>query len=321
MKQFLIKIFLFSIILWLCGFAYQSIIDKGLRQHYNDTYGDWIEVYSHNVNHDIVILGSSRAWVQVSPKIIETQTGKSCYNLGLDGARLQMQKTVWKSLLAQKNRPKLIIQVVDYFALNTRSNLYWKERFLPFLNYSEVYGPLSKIDSSLWIDRYMPPLRYHGYDDLNSIGWKQYFGLPLLPHEKATYSKHHGFKGVDKVMTKKEAEHLESKRFETLVKNDKIEFGREALLEMIYAFKKENIPVILIYLPNYHLLRKSVKNRAGVVKMFDEVARETNSLFWDMSMDSLSYRLDLYADPLHMNAKGADLITTKLCKKINQYIK
>ena len=321
MKLFLTKISLFSTVLWLCGFAYQSIIDKGLQQHYDDTYGDWNEIYSHRINHDIVILGSSRAWVQVNPKIIEIETGLSCYNLGLDGARLQMQKTVWKSLLAQTNKPKLIIQVVDYFALNTRSNLYWKERFLPYLNYPEVYEPLTEIDKSLWMDKYLPPLRYHGYHDLNSIGWKSYFGITLDPTEEVLYTKYNGFKGVNKVMTKKEAEHLETKRFETQVKKEKITFGKEALTEMISAFNDKNIPVILVYLPNYHLLRKSVKNSDLVVQMFQDVADSENSLFWDMSTDSLSYRLDLYSDPLHMNSKGADLITTKLCERINQYQK
>jgi hypothetical protein len=64
-----------------------------------------------------------------------------------------------------------------------------------------------------------------------------------------------------------------------------------------------------------------VKNSDLVVQMFQDVADSENSLFWDMSTDSLSYRLDLYSDPLHMNSKGADLITTKLCERINQYQK
>ena len=311
---------MFSSTLWMCGFAYQSIIDRGLQQNYNDTYGDWIEVYNQRINHDIVILGSSRAWVQVNPKIIEKQTNKSCYNLGLDGARLQMQKTVWRSLLKQKNKPKLIIQVVDYFALNTRSNLYWKERFLPYLNYQEVYGPLSVIDSSLWIDRYLPPLRYHGYDDLNSIGWKTFFGIKLDSNEKAKYTKYKGFKAVNKIM-EEEPVFLDSLQFETHVNAEQIAFGKNVLHEMIAAFKKENIPVILVYLPNHHRLRKSIKNRKLVVQMFQDVADSTGSYFWDMSKDSLSNCLDLYADPLHMNSAGADLITLKLCDRINNFVK
>jgi hypothetical protein len=320
MIKFLFKISVFTIVLWLCGFAYQSIIDKGLQKHYSDDYSEWIEIYTQRVNHDVVILGSSRAWVQVNPKVIEEQSGLSCFNLGIDGGRLQMQKTMWKSLLAQGNRPKLIIQVVDYFALNTRTDLYWKERFMPYLNYIEVYEPLTEIDSSLWMSRYLPPLRYHGYDDLNSIGWKNYFNIPLEPSEEPVHTKYNGYKGTQHSI-EVEPTWLNAKKLETQVEVEKIEFGRGALNEMITAFKKENIPVILVYLPTYHLLRKSVKNRDLVVKMFQEVANESGAEYWDMSMDSVSNDMTLYADPLHMNYKGADVITAKLCLKINHYLK
>ena len=46
---------------------------------------------------------------------------------------------------------------------------------------------------------------------------------------------------------------LDSLQFETHVNAEQIAFGKNVLHEMIAAFKKENIPVILVYLPNlYH---------------------------------------------------------------------
>jgi hypothetical protein len=320
MKKFLLKILIFSVLLWAIGFTYQSIIDEGLKEQVTDGNVGWINIYNQQINQDVVILGSSRAWVQINPKIIEDEAGLSCFNLGLDGARFQMQRTRWKTLLAQGNKPKLIIQVVDYFALNPRINLYKKERFMPYLNDWNMYEPLTHIDSSIWMDRYLPPMRYHGYDKLQSIGWKSFFDLHLDDDEKPWHRRYNGFKGT-KDSIKVEPTYLDDKQFETYVDNKKIDFGREALSEMIEAFQAENIPVILLNLPIYHRLRNSIVGRDQSTKLFEDVATKYQIEFWDMSEDTLGNNIDLFADPLHMNSAGADKITLQLTKKILEYNK
>jgi len=320
MKRFLLKILIFSALLWVLGFAYQSIIDEGLKEQITDGNVGWINIYNQQINQDVVILGSSRAWVQLNPKIIEDEAGLSCFNLGLDGARFQMQKTRWKTLLAEGNKPKLIIQVVDYFALNPRINLYKKERFMPYLNDWNMYEPLTHIDSSIWMDRYLPPMRYHGYDKLQSIGWKNYFDLPLGDKEKPWHRRYNGFLGT-KDSIKVEPTYLDEKQFESYVNEKKIEFGREALSEMIEAFQQEEIPVILLNLPIYHRLRNSIVGRDLSTELFQDVADEYQLEFWDMSEDSLGDNMDLFADPLHMNLAGANLITSQVSKRIVEYKK
>ena len=94
MRHFLFKIILYSIFLFSILLIVDFFIQKGLKKSSYHEISKWNEVVQGGIDADILFVGSSRALVHFDPRIIERYTGKSSFNLGLDGSKFESQKLV-----------------------------------------------------------------------------------------------------------------------------------------------------------------------------------------------------------------------------------
>ncbi len=84
--------------------------------------------------YDVIFIGSSRIYVHIDPRIIDSVCGVNSYNLGLDGSSITEQLPVLKKYMQKHRAPKLIVLGLDYGTLNAAN--------LPF-DYPVYYNYMS----------------------------------------------------------------------------------------------------------------------------------------------------------------------------------
>ncbi len=146
--------------------VYLSVQLKKSKDYAAGEYSVWNSLFDGKVNSDVVIYGSSRAWVHIDPQMIEDKLNLSAFNLGLDGHNFWLQYLRHKILIEYNPHPKTIILSVDVFSLEKRKDLFNADQFLPYMlfnnlikHYVESYQGYSLFDS------YLPIVRFHGRRD------------------------------------------------------------------------------------------------------------------------------------------------------------
>ena len=102
MKQFLKKIVLFILFTFLLAYPLDIIISNQLKKsnsYARGEYSVWNDLFEGKIDSEIVIYGSSRAWVHINPELLENSFGRSSYNLGIDGHNFRLQYLRHKTLL------------------------------------------------------------------------------------------------------------------------------------------------------------------------------------------------------------------------------
>src|SRR5436190_23548407 len=86
---------------------------RGFRNIKTSEFGISNRVMSGTINAQIVISGSSRAFVHYDPRIIQSITGETAFNLGQNGVQTDLQLAFLKTYLRHNTRPDLIIHNLD----------------------------------------------------------------------------------------------------------------------------------------------------------------------------------------------------------------
>ena len=121
MKRFLKNIGYFVLPIMFLSYAADVFLSSKLKEsktHAGGEYSTWSDLYKGNLNANILIYGSSRAQVHVSPLIISDSLGRSCYNLGLTGHNFWAQYFRHKELLKYPPRASVAncVIVIGAFA-------------------------------------------------------------------------------------------------------------------------------------------------------------------------------------------------------------
>lgn len=314
MKNFLIKIsFYLTVGISLC-FLTQFIIDQGLRNYDDDMYIDWNRIFKGQIKADIIILGSSRAYVHFSPKIIEEITNFASYNLAVNGGAPLTQKSKLESFLAYNPAPKIIIQNVDIFFLFKENHIIDKEQFLPYLNQSTISNYLIKIDSNIWLESTIPLYKYRGFRNTFFLGLQSYFGLLKKPH----VSKYKGYFGVDKHWDQA-FKKFKTKNYELVYEQEHLKFGFDYLENLIIECKKKNIEIILVQSPLYFEFQNFTPQKDSITNKFSEIAKKNDLQFWNYYNDSLCFNKKYFYNSSHLNIWGAEIFSKQLANDLNNY--
>ena len=305
MRIFLIKTLFYLCFTMLIAYLLQSYIDNKFRNIYDDTYADWNRLFKGEINADIVILGSSRAWVHYNPEIFENKFGLTCYNLGLDGGGLAMQKAKWDSYIANNKPPKFVIQDIDLLTFGSRNDneIFKKYRFLPYLNKETIYSNLSLIDPFIKLEAFIPLIKYRGYKD--EI-------LNLLIENKINKERNKkGFLGQ-----KKQFDSLTYKKMivnnDVIVKSEEqIKLGERILLSLIKECKKNNTTVILAHSPIFSNALTLFPQQKDFINIIHNISMNNECEFLDFSNDSINRDTINFYNTTHLNYKGADKFSNK----------
>lgn len=315
MRKFLIQFgfFLLPIILTVC--ILDSLISRNLKKsnsHAQGEYPTWNAVLDGQIKGDIIINGSSRAWVQINPTMIENSLKVPAYNLGIDGHNFWLQNLRYTLFLKYNPKPKLIIHSVDIVTLMKGAELYNPNQFLPYMLWNEdIQKATSVYKGYTYLDYKIPLLRYYGKTDaLMST-------LKLLFQPQSNQIKRiKGYQGQNKSWNsdfdkaKKEMKFFEAKQDKKLI---------QLFDNYLKTCQKNNIMVILVYPPEYIEGQKFTKNREKeVIANYKNWSTKYKIPFYDFSNDSLCLDKKYFYNTAHLNKTGAKLYTAKLIDSLKK---
>lgn len=133
MKRFLKLILLLLSILFLLNVVMDYCFTHLLNHSQNDYFKGWNSIINDSIDSDLLVMGSSRAFVQYDPHIMDSLLPVNSYNLGLDASHVKRQIVKYHVYCHyQRKKPSFLIVNFDYFG-NWRREEGNREQYFPYL--------------------------------------------------------------------------------------------------------------------------------------------------------------------------------------------
>jgi hypothetical protein len=308
MKIFLINMIAFSVILMLSLIFLDIAVSKGLRQNESKLFSTITKVYQGKINSDLIISGSSKAFVQIDPQIIDSIVGINSYNLGLDGTPFIPQKALYELYREHNVKPKIIIQVVSNGTLRSLESGFLNSiKFAPYFDIPVVKNHMKLTSEFSYLDEF-PMLKYSSAPFEVIIGVLSYFNINLFK-----YNNNQGFSPVNKDWLIDGTTLLEDSNTKIQSFTSLNDTSCKLFEEFLARCKEEDVIVFLVYPPIYANDFKRIEN----IKYFNQLAKKHGATFLDYSRDSsLSFNKEIFYNSQHLNTKGAKIFTNKLANDI-----
>lgn len=305
-----LRIGLFFLLCALLAFAFDALIDSGLRRIKTSDKGAFNAAMSGKVNAQIVINGSSRALVHYDPMLLQQQTGRTAYNLGRNGSHIDMQVAVLEAYLKHNTKPELVIQNLDPHTFIPTDEVYDPAQYMPFLHEECLYQALLQIHPHAWRWRYLP---IYGYvvEDMR-FTWMRGFGGWLGVHPKEDHFR--GYNPRDTQWTgdfeRFKAQHANGVQAQIDPK------GVQHVEKLIQLCRQHGIPLVLSYSPEYIEMQRITLNRQELIGKFRQVAEQGNALFLDFSDSAVCAQRDYFYNSQHLNREGSRLFSLELAQRL-----
>lgn len=308
MKQLLIKIFffLFTIVLLdqLFGIGMASVLK-------NTEKGDWgrNNYIFNEVNHDIVILGSSRAIHHYDPKIFADTLGMSCYNCGEDGMGILLMYARYRAIEARKT-PKVVIYEIlpEYDLLKETDNLKYLKFLRPYTNNPVIDSLVNRLSKT---EKYK--LLSGGYR-FNSVFvdiLAQRYSNASETAKDYTYmpsDQKLGYISQDRLNDLSQANSVHDFAYDDV----KLDF----LEDLMVRCTKSNTKLFVTASPKFYSTSDSEFLSIKKLCVKYGVPFINHYCDKDYSMNS-----NLFADIYHLNKNGADIFSSQLASEIKISIK
>ena len=146
MKRFLVKLISYIGITLIIFSVADIFLSWKLRNSTILEFQAWNNIYNQVLRNDVVIMGSSRAFVQFNPRIIDSVLHVNSYNLGYNASLVNRQVERYYAYCRIQNwEPQTIIYSIDYGTLSGISVNFEREQFYPYFFLEEHYFYLNSI--------------------------------------------------------------------------------------------------------------------------------------------------------------------------------
>ncbi|MDO9553102.1 hypothetical protein [Rhodonellum sp.] len=289
MERFIKKGVLLSLIFFIFSFIFLKVVDFGLKK---ERLG-WIK--EGNVNAEVLILGSSRAYRHFNSDFLSKTLGMKFFNLGYDASGLETQLVLLEYYLKNNATPKIIVWEYNYGFLNFDPNVYEYIDLIPLVDDPLVSDYL--IDHEIISERilYFPLSRYLVYKELIKKGLNN-------------LSKDEPFKDYKIQDLNWDKHNLEKLYLNSDYKIEK-EISNQYLNQYrntIDKLKNIGVKVVMVFTPIYSGIYQKEDDKVLLLDFYD-------SLFFSVKVLNINYNdSDLSRDTLnfynvlHMNKKGVD---------------
>ncbi len=294
MKKFLIHSVVFAAILWVFAIIADIYVSNNLRHSKEHKYAAWNGIYNDTTYYDLVINGSSRAWVQYDPHILDSILHLNTYNLGIDGSAINRQIIKYHKYCELHGQPKYLLQNIDIFTM-ARTFGYEREQFFPYFFYDkDLLHKADKYEHFTLLEKYIPYYRYIGIDlhDWDAGLYKGYCG-----QDKAWDGSM--FSQMDTVQVSSDSSML--RLFD------------DFLTEQAHLGTR----VILVYSPIYHRVIDKCPDTSKMYTMYDSLAIKHHLSILNYIEMPLCYDTAYFYNATHLNRQGAEIFTTRLAQDLD----
>ena len=298
------------VLLYIPLYIVQKIVDEGMHKYRKGEYTVWNDIYSGNINADLIILGNSRAFVNISPLVLDTALKQSAYDLGVDGGDFNLAYTRFKVYLSKNKMPKTVILSVSTSDLERGIGIFNNQQFMPYLNDTIIRKGTANYQNSFTLaDYYVPAMKYRSDPISYSVGFNLYFGKEV-PNDDVRVR---GYQARERVWDDSFENFKKLKKTYTIKADTNLvkEFH-----ELIKTCKANNVKLYFVYSPEYVKVQPYFVNRATIFSYYQDAAKQYNIPFLDYSNDPISHDTTYFYNSEHLNKNGAETFTKKLAQDI-----
>lgn len=308
------RLVMFAALLLLLACGIHLAINTGLRRIKTSAFGASNQIMDGRVNAQIVVTGSSRALLQYDPRIIQTVTSRTAFNLGRNGSQTDMQVAFFKAYLAHNRKPDLVVHNLDAFSFVTTHTIFDPAQYMPYLYDRNLYEASRKINPNIWRSRYVP---LYGYvvEDVNLTWTRGVAGLfgwsPRQDYFLGFNPRHMQWTGDFESFA---ASHPTGVTF------DIEPAGIRDLEDLILTCKKSGIQLIFVYSPEYDRMQALTNNREQIFAQFHQLADRYDIPLWDYSGWSHNADKGFFYNSQHLNAEGAEIFSADVAHRLQHFL-
>lgn len=296
-------------------------------------YGSIRHLYAGAINADACFFGTSRTMLQIRPEKIRETTGLSAWNLGMDGSNLDQNVFTFEEYLLHNKKPRIVAFDVDADNLDPKYRRFQKKYFSRFQRYSRHTWDLF---NQTWQDYLKNAL-------ILSAGNEQILGIIrafIFPQktpadvilERGAYLRNctvfHAFPQDDNNISSPPPGQASPSLAEN-PKNHKekvydIEINEElktCYRELAKNNSQNGLITVFFFPPRYNDGRQNDLSHEQALDFFSGLERQYPEIYTlDFSADQDFNKKELFWTPSHLNFQGANLLSEKIGKTINQIL-
>ena len=309
MKKFLRQTLFFALGLFLMAVVFDVVMTRRALRMKVPPYVSWNDLYQHNIDADVLIMGSSRAYVHFNPAIMDTILHANCYNLGMNGRAADSQILRYKVFRRRGiPKPKLIVYEVSHGTMQ-KSNGYERSQFVPYLHDPYLWRLFHKQEEFSVADFVLPAWRF--------LGRKKMMHTILSPASQKGGDNpvYKGFKGFDKPWDGR-----------AYRKQKRVTYNSDTAIirqfrEFLDDCRRDSIPVVLVTSPFYIGGTRKMADSTAMHAMFAQIADDYGLPFLDYTYDELCHDTANFYNTMHLNRTGANLFTEKVARDIDSVMR
>lgn len=303
MKKFLSNISIYIIFVLFMSLVIDYTLSKYLQNTHWRKYDTWTNIINSKFQeNDLLIFGSSRAWVQISPAILDSVLGTNSYNLGIDGRPFRCQYLRWRLYNTFHNqKPKYIIQNIDYISTLNENDGYESEQFFPYFWNIKFTNEAFKYEHFSNAQKYIPLYRYYQNGICNIL-------------HKDEHLLHKGYQGLERKWDPVIFNSMDS----IMVLCDKD--TKKLFVEYATELFSSGINLIFVKTPMYIGAKNKMTSIHETDKIYEEISILYNIPILDYTFCDISNDSTLFYNVSHLNKKGAELFSYKLANDLKKYI-
>lgn len=306
-KYFFIIVITFYITLVFIDVYYSNQLKK--MPLFSGEVQEWNKIEKGNTNPELAIFGSSRAFIQINPQILENKLNYKTYNFGLNGSKFKMQLYRFNLYLKHNLKPKAVVWNLDTFSFSHIDSVFQPNQYTPFMLWNfNLYNALKEYKETTISDFIFPLYRYR-----NQKYWKDQ--IARSKKEKLNsqgYFRDNGFKSYNRKWNV-DWNKL-SKKSSNFSNSDYTQ-----LEQLISLCKKNEIKLIFIISPEYYKGQQYMTNRTEIINKYKATINKYKLPFIDYSQDTISFQKKYFYNTTHMNYKGADVFSNQLADDLKKY--
>ena len=305
MSRFLRRLFVFLLISIVplciadvCGTHYLH----SLNHYAIEPYADFMQQGPAKRGVNTLVMGTSRAWVQYNPAILDSILGTTTYNMGCDGRMISTIMLKWDTYWYTGNpKPSLIIYDVGPFGMLLDHDYgYEREQFFPYI---ACCKPVRRF---VWsgsfcnlFEKIIPGIRYLGVHSFKSNNWNEPYNID-------------GYNGKELKWNGN-----------ALRQTETIDFTRqpEALVcfdNFLHDCDSLNIHVVLVLSPIYIEGQRKIRDLVAMKDLYQRMASRYNLPLLDYTKDPMCDDTNNFYNATHLNSRGADHFSRLVAHDLDQ---
>jgi hypothetical protein len=217
---------------------------------------------------------------------------------------------VLKSYLAHNTKPRLLIHNLDLYAFVTSREIYDPAQYLPYLGDAPLYATVRRIHPDAWKWKYVPLYGYIVPDMRFTwlLGLKRWIGFEPAEDQIDGFVPRRWAWSDD--FEKFHRDHPDGYR--TAIEPQ----GLRDLTELLALCAEKEIPVLLVYSPEYSEIQALQSNRAEIFAQFRELSTRFRAPLWDFSDSDICRTRAFFYNSQHLNADGAAAFSQALAQRL-----